>query len=170
MNPDLERRYRWLLQAYPATYRSQHEHEILTTLAEVSRLGQRWPDPREAWALLVSGIRMRALAAGDGSSGGLVLDGVHLGATLLVAANAVAILLAIAHVGVSGSATAVAVGLAWMFAFATLVRGGRWLPVAGVAIAAAATIAEQRDVLLAHPVQWLAWEPVVCTTLLPWRS
>lgn len=168
MNADLERRYRWLLRAYPAAYRHDHEQEILTTLGESSRLGQCWPAPREAWALIAAGIRGRALAAGDGRSGGLVMDGIHLGATLLVAANAVAIVLAIAHLGVAGSSVSVAVALCWMLAFATLVRGGRWLPVMAVALAAAATMAAERDTLFAHPFQqWFAWERVASTTLLP---
>jgi len=169
MNADLERRYRRLLRAYPAAYRRDHEQEILTTLGESSRLGQCWPAPREAWALVAAGVRARALAAGGGSSSGLVTDGIHIGATLLVAANVVRTLLAIVQFGVSGSDAALA--LAWMFAFATLVRGGRWLPVAGVGIAAAATIAAivaaNRDTLFAHPFQWLMWEPTVSTNLLP---
>jgi hypothetical protein len=165
MNADLERRYRWLLGVYPATYRANHEAEILSTLSQVSGDGRRWPDLREAWALVAGGIRARALAAAGGSSTGLALDGLHLGAVLLVAGNAVGAVFA-AYRGTS-SEWSVVLGLAWVFAFATLVRGGRVLPVAAVAAAVALAVGVNYDGLVAQPVQWFAWTLVVAGSLLP---
>lgn len=82
MRPKLERRYRRLLRAYPAAYRATHEDEILGTLAESSRPGQRLPSLREALGLLIGGMRARAWAAGGGTPNGVVADGLYLGVTL----------------------------------------------------------------------------------------
>ena len=73
------------------------------------------------------GLRLRALTAGGHSSRGLVLDGLHVGVTLIVAANAAASPLAAAQGRPQGALTILA-GLAWMLAFAGMVRGGRLLP------------------------------------------
>ena len=56
MTAQLERAYRRLLRAYPRRYRRD---EVLTTLLDAARPGQRRPDPREAAHLLLSGIRCR---------------------------------------------------------------------------------------------------------------
>ena len=56
----LQRRYRRLLLAYPRAYRRRRGDELLGTLMELSRPGQRWPAPRQARALLVAGLRVRA--------------------------------------------------------------------------------------------------------------
>jgi hypothetical protein len=56
----LERRYRWLLRAYPAQYRSGRADEMLGTLLETAAPGQRRPSAREATALITGGIRARA--------------------------------------------------------------------------------------------------------------
>jgi len=165
MNPDLERRYRWLLRAYPAAYRTDHEREILSTLAEVSREGQRWPDAREARALVTAGMRSRVLAAGGGSARGLALDGLHLGAALLVAGNAVGAVFA-AYSG-NSDGWHVALGLAWVVAFAALVRGGRVLPATAAVSAAALAVGLNYEGLAAQPVQWFAWATVVAGSLLP---
>ncbi len=165
MNSDLERRYRSLLRIFPAAYRADHEDEIVSTLAGVSREDQRWPSGREARALLAAGIRLRALAAGGGSPNGLALDGLHLGAVLLVAGNAVGAVFA-AYAG-NSDRWHVALGLAWVFAFATLVRGGRILPVAAAATAAALAVWLSYDALVAQPAQWFAWAQVAAGALLP---
>jgi hypothetical protein len=55
----LERRYRRLLTAYPLAYRRERGDELLGTLLELSRPGQRWPALRQGWALLLAGLRMR---------------------------------------------------------------------------------------------------------------
>lgn len=74
---DLERRYRRLLLAYPRWYRQRRGEEILTTLLEGSRPGQRRPAAGQAVALLVHGTATRP----DLSEGGA------LGATAAAAAS-----------------------------------------------------------------------------------
>jgi hypothetical protein len=56
-DPDLERRYRLLLAAYPAAFRREYEQEILSVLmagAEQGQQGQRWPRLAQAADLLRS--------------------------------------------------------------------------------------------------------------------
>ena len=59
MSP-LERRCRSLLRAYPRWYRRQRGDEMLATLLEASQPGQRWPSARDARALIIGGLRVRA--------------------------------------------------------------------------------------------------------------
>ena len=56
----LERRCRWLLRAYPAWYLRERGEEILTTMLEASPPGRSWPAPRDARALVMGGLRVRA--------------------------------------------------------------------------------------------------------------
>jgi len=56
----LQRRYQRLLLAYPRAYRHRRGDELLGTLMELSRPDQRWPAPRQAGALLLAGLRVRA--------------------------------------------------------------------------------------------------------------
>ena len=58
----LERRARWLLRAYPAAYRADRGEEIIGTLLEAVPPGRDWPPPREAIALVASGLRARRAA------------------------------------------------------------------------------------------------------------
>jgi hypothetical protein len=55
----LAERYGRLLEAYPERYRTQRGEEILGTLLDSARPGQRWPSAREAAALLAGGLRTR---------------------------------------------------------------------------------------------------------------
>lgn len=64
---DLERRYRRLILAYPRWYRLRRGEEMLTTLLEGSRPGQRRPAPGQAAALLVHGAATR-LDLGEGGA------------------------------------------------------------------------------------------------------
>jgi hypothetical protein len=57
----LERRCRTLLLAYPRWYRRQRGDEMLATLLEASQPGQLWPSARDARALIVGGLRVRAV-------------------------------------------------------------------------------------------------------------
>lgn len=57
----LERRYGWLLHAYPAWYRRDRAGEMLGTLVEASPPGRRWPSLRDARALVIGGLRVRGL-------------------------------------------------------------------------------------------------------------
>jgi hypothetical protein len=56
----LERRCRRLLLAYPAWYRRERGDEMLGTLIEASLPGRRRPSLRDARALIVGGLRVRA--------------------------------------------------------------------------------------------------------------
>jgi hypothetical protein len=58
-DPDLERRYRHLLACYPASFRREHEQEILSVLMAGAQEGQRWPRPAEVADLLRSATSMR---------------------------------------------------------------------------------------------------------------
>lgn len=55
----LERRYRWLLRAYPRSYRHEHQEEMLGLLLEMAVPGQRRPAFRDAVDLLRGGVRIR---------------------------------------------------------------------------------------------------------------
>jgi hypothetical protein len=61
----LERRYRWLLRAYPAEYRAGRGDEMLGTLLETAVPGQRRPGARESAALIAGGVRARAARNAD---------------------------------------------------------------------------------------------------------
>jgi hypothetical protein len=56
---NLERRYRRLLNCFPARYRREHEQEILSVLMIGAEDGQRWPRLAEAADLLRSATSMR---------------------------------------------------------------------------------------------------------------
>ncbi len=55
----LERRYRRLLACYPATFRREHDREMLSVLMAGAEQGQRWPRPAEVADLLRSVSSMR---------------------------------------------------------------------------------------------------------------
>jgi hypothetical protein len=89
----LERRYAALLLAYPAPYRQARGSEILGTLLDTARPGQRWPHPVEAADIVLSGLRQRGridqvpgLAAGIRTAAPIALAfAAGLSAFLLVA-------------------------------------------------------------------------------------
>jgi hypothetical protein len=56
---DLQRRYRRLLACYPAAFRREHEHEMLSVLMAGAERGQRWPRLVEVADLLRSATSMR---------------------------------------------------------------------------------------------------------------
>jgi hypothetical protein len=64
--PELERRYRLLLTAYPAAHRRVHGEEMLSVLLAASADGQHRPKLADAVNLVAGGllIRVRALAGG----------------------------------------------------------------------------------------------------------
>jgi hypothetical protein len=78
----LERRCRWLLHAYPAWYRRQRGEEILATLLEASPPGRSWPSPRDARALLMGGLQIRAWRNHRLTTAASVRQAVMLGAAL----------------------------------------------------------------------------------------
>jgi len=55
----LERRTRLLLWAYPLSYRGDRGDEILDTLIESAPTGRKWPSPKDSWALIIGGLRVR---------------------------------------------------------------------------------------------------------------
>lgn len=84
MSDILERRYRYLLRTYPPAHRARRHDEILTTLMEAARPGQRFPAAREAASLFLSGLRARLGPADRADSRSLWLDGLRIGALLLL--------------------------------------------------------------------------------------
>ncbi|MFC5825177.1 hypothetical protein [Nonomuraea insulae] len=85
----LERRYRRLLLAYPRNYRRAHGDELLDILLESAAPGRRIPVLREAWGLLVGGVRSRIVHRATGSAWE---DGLHLGVTAVAVVNLAALL------------------------------------------------------------------------------
>jgi hypothetical protein len=59
MSDRLARRYERLLEAYPEAYRAERGQEILGTLLEGAKTGQRWPSVREAVGLVRGGVWTR---------------------------------------------------------------------------------------------------------------
>jgi hypothetical protein len=55
----LERRYRWLLRAYPAAYRDTHGHEIVSTMLDLAPPHRRHPTLAESTDLLLHAVRCR---------------------------------------------------------------------------------------------------------------
>jgi hypothetical protein len=66
----LERRLRRLLLAYPAGYRRERGAEIVTTLLDTARPGQRVPGAADAVDVVRAGLRCRVAALGPGLAGG----------------------------------------------------------------------------------------------------
>ncbi|HTF09792.1 MAG TPA: hypothetical protein VK659_16610 [Asanoa sp.] len=77
---ELERRYRWLLRAYPRSYREYRADEILEILLaeQPRRLSMR-----ESWALVLGGLRERA-GANHLDAGGLRRSSLRLAALALL--------------------------------------------------------------------------------------
>jgi hypothetical protein len=148
MNERLRRRYRRLLAAYPPAYRAARGEEILTTLAEGSRPGQRFPTAREAGGLMLGGLRVRAREAMVDPPPHPWTDGLQLGV----------ILIGLVNVGTS----AIMLPLPWTLlvvvgAVAAL-RG--WARTALVATAAAALIVARPLLpLSAIHLPWPWWLP-----------
>ncbi|MET9336796.1 MULTISPECIES: hypothetical protein [unclassified Nonomuraea] len=80
----LERRYRWLLRAYPNGYRADHGDELLGILLDSAEPGRAIPPAREAVALVVGGIRARVISAAQGPAW---TDGLHRGVVALAMLN-----------------------------------------------------------------------------------
>ncbi|MFI6484150.1 hypothetical protein ACIBH1_39935 [Nonomuraea sp. NPDC050663] len=76
----LERRYRWLLRAYPTGYRSDYGDELLGVLLDRAEPTRASPPAREAWALVLGGVRARIVEAAQGPAW---TDGIHLGVMVL---------------------------------------------------------------------------------------
>ncbi|GGR01500.1 hypothetical protein GCM10010168_17500 [Actinoplanes ianthinogenes] len=81
----LERRYRALLRAYPADYRRERADELLEVLVADETGGRRWPEPRQAIALVRGGLRVRGGSAAERPAAVLVWQGVQLAALAVLA-------------------------------------------------------------------------------------
>ncbi|MFC4018306.1 hypothetical protein ACFOW4_10130 [Micromonospora sp. GCM10011542] len=80
---ELERRYRWLLRAYPRPYRQYRADEMLETLLATAD-NERRPNPREAVALVVGGLRTRTGVDRLGSRSALGYSALRLSALSLL--------------------------------------------------------------------------------------
>ncbi|GAA3096631.1 hypothetical protein [Streptosporangium carneum] len=80
----LERRYRWLLFAYPPGYRAAHGQELLGVLLDCAAPGRTTPEVREAVGLVTGGLRERVRQAARGDAW---RDGLHLGVTVVMTAQ-----------------------------------------------------------------------------------
>jgi hypothetical protein len=87
VNGRLRRSYRRLLVVYPPAYRAARGDEILTTLLEGARPGQRFPTAREAAGLVLGGLRARARQAAVDPPARPWTDGLHLGVILIGLVN-----------------------------------------------------------------------------------
>ncbi|MFF4778850.1 hypothetical protein [Microtetraspora fusca] len=85
----LERRYRLLLLAYPPAYRAAHGAELVGVLLDCAAPDRTTPELREAAGLLAGGLRERVRHAARGSAW---RDGLHLGATAVMAVQLAAML------------------------------------------------------------------------------
>ncbi|WP_440100641.1 hypothetical protein [Streptosporangium sp. H16] len=57
----LEWWYRWLLGAYPRSYRKGHGDELVATLLATAEPGRAVPSARESLALVLGGLRTRMI-------------------------------------------------------------------------------------------------------------
>ncbi|GAB3341912.1 hypothetical protein RMN56_14785 [Micromonospora halotolerans] len=80
---ELERRYRWLLRAYPRAYRQYRADEMLETLLATADNTRR-PSLREAAALVVGGLRARTGVDRLGSRSALGHSALRLSALSLL--------------------------------------------------------------------------------------
>jgi hypothetical protein len=87
----LERRYRRLLRAYPASYREQRSDEMVAVLMSAAEPGRRSPSLAEAADLVQSGLRTRVTFARRDLGAPVSTRAIrHAGLVMLVVATAVA--------------------------------------------------------------------------------
>lgn len=159
MSP-LERRCRILLRAYPRWYRRQRGEEMLATLLEASRPGQNWPSMRDARALFIGGLRVRATQEQRLTTAANLRLAAQLGAALtlllLAASNLVGAIMIWAHIYGSHS------GTGYLFASGLLGLAAvtaAWLaPRPAVAVSAAAAAAV---------TAYAAWSGIRSMAILP---
>ncbi|MEV0611808.1 hypothetical protein AB0I81_00695 [Nonomuraea sp. NPDC050404] len=119
----LERRYRWLMRAYPNDYRADYLEELVGILLDSAKPGQALPPAREAFALITGGIRTRIIAAARGAAW---TDGLHKGIVVLAVLNLAVLIPYAGRIPLWLALSAAALLL--------ILRGHVWpaLPVAGV--------------------------------------
>ncbi|MFG2008970.1 hypothetical protein ACGFNF_07835 [Micromonospora sp. NPDC048868] len=81
---ELERRYRWLLRAYPRAYQQYRADEMLETLLATADDERQRPHLREAAALVVGGLRARTGVDRLGSRSALGYSALRLSALSLL--------------------------------------------------------------------------------------
>ncbi|GLW27382.1 hypothetical protein [Actinoplanes regularis] len=87
-NDILERRYRTLLRSYPAAYRHDRHDELLEILVSDVSPARRWPEWRQAVALIRGGLRVRAGGAAARPTAVLLWQGMQLAALAVLALGA----------------------------------------------------------------------------------
>ncbi|MDI6098420.1 hypothetical protein QLQ12_07370 [Actinoplanes sp. NEAU-A12] len=170
-NDTLERRYRTLLRSYPAGYRRERADELLEILiGEAAH--RRWPQPRQAAALVRGGLRVRAGSAAGRPKVVLLWQGMHLAAMGLLALGALKTIFILAAALTHGGGDllrpvlhehgpALALGIA---AFAALALDRQRLAT-GLVLAAIAAQAVVPDYPYGHGMpQW--WAAVVAAPLV----
>ena len=81
----LERRARWLLRCFPATYREQRGEEIIGTLLEATPDGRTWPQVRDIRALVSCGLKARAAETRQRTAGANLRVAVMAGLAMYLA-------------------------------------------------------------------------------------
>jgi hypothetical protein len=84
----LANRYRTLLGVYPRRYRAERGDEILGTLLDAARPGQRWPSRRDTVSMIIGGLRARA-GSPPASVGAALADALYLAVFAWVSVAAV---------------------------------------------------------------------------------
>lgn len=136
----LATRYRMLLGLYPRRYRAERGDEILGTLLDAARPGQRWPSRRDTASMIIGGLRVRA-GSPPASVGAALADALYLAMFAWVSAAAVHIAasfgLALARSRGTDTWTVASFGLPFGLCVATLLAvAWRRYAVALVALAA----------------------------------
>lgn len=81
----IERHCRWLLVVYPRWYREERADEIVDTLLEAAGPNRSWPSSKDARALILAGLRVRAGMQQRLTAGANVKQALLLAAVLLLA-------------------------------------------------------------------------------------
>ncbi|MDG4789131.1 hypothetical protein O7626_24895 [Micromonospora sp. WMMD1102] len=125
MSDSLVRGYRLALYAYPRADRSRLGDEILGTLMDDARPGQRWPSFRETAILIIEGVRARLDHSMRRTPRETWIDGLHFAVVLLLAysLSADVIYLASDHLSVRGGLVMLVLATVSLVA----VLGGRWI-------------------------------------------
>jgi hypothetical protein len=77
-------RYRRLLACYPRWYREERGAELVGTLLDGARPGQVRPSGREAWALILEGLRLRAGTSAHRTARASLVGGLQVAVLLLI--------------------------------------------------------------------------------------
>ncbi|OJF10203.1 hypothetical protein [Couchioplanes caeruleus] len=171
-NDILERRYRALLRSYPAGYRRERTDELLEILVSDVSATRRWPEWRQAVALVRGGLRVRAGSTAERPTAVLFWQGMQLAAMAVLALGALIGLddaVEPLELGGLDSLPAVLVDhgpnlLLILAALAALILG-RQGPAAGLVVAAIVVPTAVSVHLFANSLpQW--WAPVVAASLV----